>query len=79
MTNQIANFFYGTQTTIELRIYFCCRRNPDASSATLAVTPQQAVLLVTAEQQNLGGSRFWLALRPFGERGGADVPECSFA
>jgi pilus assembly protein CpaB len=42
---------------------------PDAASVTLAVTPEQAAILVCAQERNSGGSEgsVWLTLRGFGE------------
>jgi pilus assembly protein CpaB len=44
---------------------------PDANSVTLIVDPQQAQLLVAAQEE---ADKVWLSLRPFGESGAAEVP-----
>lgn len=55
--------------------------NPEATSATLAVTPQQAWLLAAAQRtvnENTVNTQLWLSLRPFGERGeAAGLPQCT--
>lgn len=43
---------------------------PDAHTATLAVTPQQALLLALAQEKG----KVWLSLRSFGEDGITDLP-----
>jgi pilus assembly protein CpaB len=50
-------------------------KQPRAQTVTVAVTPDQAVLLVCAQEE---ADRVWLALRPFGERGepAAAPPRC---
>ncbi len=45
---------------------------PDASTVTLAVDPQQAEILAGAQQ---AAKRVWLSLRPFGETSQVDLPK----
>jgi|FLYL01.1.fsa_nt_gi pilus assembly protein CpaB len=53
--------------------------NPDASTVTLSVTPEQARAIVCGQE---AGINVWLALRPFGEAPATEQPplppECNF-
>jgi pilus assembly protein CpaB len=48
---------------------------PDATTVTLALTPQQAQLLALAQEEG----KVWLALRPFGEDGAVELSESTLA
>jgi pilus assembly protein CpaB len=48
---------------------------PDATTVTLALTPQQAQLLALAQEEG----KVWLTLRPFGEEGAVELSQSTLA